>query len=270
MTSTNARRTVVLTLSTCLCFVFCVAPCTAAEDMRPSLVLESVNVSVDDSVCVLSVDATARSIRGFDLAFLIDTTCIYPADDFLRSYRFSTSENSIADWYLESDTIRVSLACTDTMSFVNESIAEVAFILRNLTSTSVGFETQLTRLPWPDTNVDESEAQLEDGFIVIGTVGVTAPNRIETFALFTNYPNPFNPSTTIRFGLPESGAVSLTIYDVNGRLVRTLVSSYLAAGMHEVVWGARDDAGRAVANGVYVYRLNAGEDVAVRRMVLVR
>jgi len=64
--------------------------------------------------------------------------------------------------------------------------------------------------------------------------------------------------------------VSLTIYDVNGRLVRTLVSGDRAAGMHEVVWDARDDAGRTIASGVYVYRLTAGADVAVRRMVLVR
>ncbi len=90
------------------------------------------------------------------------------------------------------------------------------------------------------------------------------------FHLAQNVPNPFNPITTIHFGLPESGSVRLVIYDVNGRLVRTLVAGHRAAGKHEAKWDARDEAGRAVASGVYVYRLTAGADVAVQRMVFVR
>jgi hypothetical protein len=90
------------------------------------------------------------------------------------------------------------------------------------------------------------------------------------FHLAQNVPNPFNPITTIRFGLPESGPVRLVIYDVNGRVVRTLVAGHRAAGKHEAKWDARDEAGRAVASGVYVYRLTAGADVAVQRMVFVR
>ena len=90
------------------------------------------------------------------------------------------------------------------------------------------------------------------------------------FALAQNAPNPFNPTTTIRFGLPASGPVSLVIYDINGRLVRTLVDGNRTAGMHEVVWDARDDAGRAIASGVYVYRLTNQREAMVRRMALVR
>ena len=62
----------------------------------------------------------------------------------------------------------------------------------------------------------------------------------------------------------------MAIYDVNGRLVRTLVDGALPVGLHDVVWDARDNTGRAVASGVYVYRLTSGADVAMRRMVLVR
>ncbi len=90
------------------------------------------------------------------------------------------------------------------------------------------------------------------------------------FHLAQNAPNPFNPTTTIHFGLPESGPVRLVIYDVNGRLVRTLVAGHRTAGRHEAKWDARDEAGRVVASGVYLYRLTAGADVSVRRMVLVR
>ncbi len=91
-----------------------------------------------------------------------------------------------------------------------------------------------------------------------------------SFDLRQNTPNPFNPSTTIAFSLPESAPVTLAIYDVNGRMVRTLVSGERAAGMHEVVWNGMDDNGRAVASGVYVYRLAAGNDVSTRRLALIR
>lgn len=90
------------------------------------------------------------------------------------------------------------------------------------------------------------------------------------FELRQNVPNPFNPSTTITFALPESAPVTLAIYDTNGRIVRTLVNGAGAAGLHEVVWNGLDDNGRAVASGVYVYRLTAGNDVSIRRLTLVR
>ncbi|OQB43031.1 MAG: flagellar basal body rod modification protein [Candidatus Latescibacteria bacterium ADurb.Bin168] len=90
------------------------------------------------------------------------------------------------------------------------------------------------------------------------------------FSLAQNAPNPFNPSTTIMFGLPGAEHVRLAVYDVNGRLVRTLIDGQVAAGSHEVLWDGSDGNGRAVASGVYVYRLTAKQDVVTRRMTLVR
>jgi len=102
------------------------------------------------------------------------------------------------------------------------------------------------------------------------TVRITVFPPQWTFTVFPNAPNPFNPSTTIRFTLPEAGHVTLAVYDVNGRLVRTLVGGPLAAGCHSVVWDGKDAMGRAVASGVYVYRLTAPQGVVTKRMVLVR
>jgi hypothetical protein len=122
----------------------------------------------------------------------------------------------------------------------------------------------------PESPLDPDGTRADMGaFPYDGTSGVTSPTPVR-FSLAQNAPNPFNPRTTLRFSIPEAGVVNLSVYDVNGRLVRTLVSGDRTAGMHEVVWDARDDAGRAVACGVYVYRLTAGADVAVQRMVLVR
>ncbi len=85
------------------------------------------------------------------------------------------------------------------------------------------------------------------------------------------FPNPFNPSTEIRFALPTGGArVELKIYDFAGRLVRTLVDQDLPAGPHTVSWRGADDHGRQLASGVYVCRLRAGETVATRKLNLVK
>jgi hypothetical protein len=86
----------------------------------------------------------------------------------------------------------------------------------------------------------------------------------------TASPNPFNPNTTIHFSLPVSGNADLVIYDLAGRKVKTLASGYLEAGDHQVPWNGRDDTGRQVASGTYVYQLRAGAQVHSNRMVLLK
>jgi hypothetical protein len=89
-------------------------------------------------------------------------------------------------------------------------------------------------------------------------------------ALYPNYPNPFNPSTTIRYFVAEAGPVDVSVYDVSGALVRTLVRSTSTRGEHDTAWDGRDHLGRAVASGVYFYRLRTGGTVATRKMVLLK
>ena len=89
--------------------------------------------------------------------------------------------------------------------------------------------------------------------------------------LHQNHPNPFNPATTIAFDLAEDSRVDLRVYDVAGRLVRTLVNGErLGTGLREEVWHGRDEAGAAVATGVYFYELIVGERRETKRMVLIR
>jgi len=102
---------------------------------------------------------------------------------------------------------------------------------------------------------------------------VAAPERI---ALYPVYPNPFNPSTTINFAMPEAGNVTLRIYSLTGQLVKTLVDGKMRAGRHNVSWNGRDQAGAVVASGIYFYQLVAQKEsgeaafTQVRRMVLVK
>lgn len=90
------------------------------------------------------------------------------------------------------------------------------------------------------------------------------------FLLLPNYPNPFNPETTLRYQLPEAGQVQLKIYNALGQVVRTLVDGLQPAGAQQVVWDGRDEGGQDVAGGVYLYRLEAGDRVQTRLMLLAR
>jgi hypothetical protein len=92
----------------------------------------------------------------------------------------------------------------------------------------------------------------------------------ESFALHQNYPNPFNPVTYIGYDLKEDAKVNLTIYDLTGREVKTLVNHYQTAGRKGILWDGKDNRQRPVSAGVYLYRLQAGDFTATRKMVLMK
>jgi len=91
-----------------------------------------------------------------------------------------------------------------------------------------------------------------------------------TFSLDDNTPNPFNPSTSIRYSLARSAHVRLTIHDVSGALVRTLVNEQQSAGRRSVEWNGMSDNGTPMASGVYFYRLSAGDYVSSKKMILLK
>lgn len=103
--------------------------------------------------------------------------------------------------------------------------------------------------------------------IITGSDNPALPGE---FALHQNVPNPFNPVTSIKFDLPDGGEATLEIFDVSGRLVRTLVSAHYPAGRYEEVWNGTSDAGRPVASGIYFYRIKAGRFVDSRKMILLK
>ena len=91
------------------------------------------------------------------------------------------------------------------------------------------------------------------------------------FSLSQNYPNPFNPTTVIRYQLPASSEVKLSIYNTTGQLVRTLVNGEMPAGSHAISWDATDNSGQRVASGVYLYIIRAGDAfVQQRKLILMK
>jgi hypothetical protein len=94
--------------------------------------------------------------------------------------------------------------------------------------------------------------------------------RLRDFHLLPNYPNPFNPATTIRYQLPITANVTLAIYNVDGQHVKTLVNGVQPAGVQSVAWDGRDESGHPASSGLYVYRLCVGDGVLSKKMMLMR
>jgi hypothetical protein len=92
----------------------------------------------------------------------------------------------------------------------------------------------------------------------------------EMFYLAQNYPNPFNPETTVEFALPKPSHVKLQIYNLLGQPIRTLIDEKIDAGFNSIKWEGRDDGGRQMPSGVYLYQMRAGSFVATRKLVLMR
>ena len=92
----------------------------------------------------------------------------------------------------------------------------------------------------------------------------------DQYILHQNYPNPFNPVTTLRYDLPENSLVNITIYDMLGKQVTTLINKTQDAGNKSVIWDATNDYGKPVSAGIYLYQIRAGEYISTKKIVLLK
>ena len=102
-------------------------------------------------------------------------------------------------------------------------------------------------------------------------LNIKSSNNIpDKFVLYQNYPNPFNPITTLRYDLPKDALVYLTIYDIMGREVATLLNEERNEGYHSIIWNTRNNVGTPVSAGIYFYQIQAKDFVKTRKMVLLK
>ena len=202
------------------------------------------------------------------------------------------------------DTFQISTATDETIPFTWESSYDVdSDVTYKLTvtldypgnvytqdyqniadsSTSISayeyaaFMTDLNLTQW---NIDYVVEVSDEEYTVISQVGEFVLNNTllstnseiipEVFALHQNYPNPFNPITQIRYDLPEKKYVSINIYDVMGRKIKSLVNSIQDAGYRSIHWNAMSDLGQPVSGGMYIYTIQAGEFRQTNKMVLLK
>ena len=100
---------------------------------------------------------------------------------------------------------------------------------------------------------------------IVGVLNLTKTALPEELMLFPAYPNPLNPVTTIKFGLPQASYVNLDIYDINGRIVNNLINHYLHSGYHEINWNAGNH-----SSGLYFTRLQSGKKVIIQKLIVLK
>ncbi len=139
------------------------------------------------------------------------------------------------------------------------------------TSVTLGAGTNYVALSrWNGSSKEPYTLTLQGNNIGTPTSVESSSSAPKTFRLAQNYPNPFNPTTTISFHLASPNNITITIYDMLGRIVRTLINRKESAGSHQVQWDGANKDGHRVASGVYVYRLEANGLVKSRKMLLLQ
>lgn len=172
----------------------------------------------------------------------------------------------------------VSLNGTLNLSLINGFVPAAGDSFEILTSLTGAVNDSFLTVNIPSGLFVDIVLESSRVVIVIDSVGTVAiddrdepgTTAIRDWFLEQNYPNPFNPTTNVEFGLPKAEWVNLIIYDMLGRRVRTLVDENRASGRHVIQWDGRDQGGRRVASGAYLYRLEAGGRSLVRKMLLLK
>jgi hypothetical protein len=165
-----------------------------------------------------------------------------------------------------------------TPQVIAESAGQVAVAAYGETVSEGSVDLSLvfrTKTEIENTYVEVTESELRDGNYAVNQIALPAPVQIQTrpeaYALANNYPNPFNPATTIKYALPEAAPVKLEVYNVVGQVVRTLVAGQQNAGRYIVQWDATNDSGHSLSSGIYFYRLQAGgQFLEVKKMLLLK
>ena len=174
-------------------------------------------------------------------------------------YLMRAASAEIGDHGLDTNATSIDVAYLDIIEDMSEN---------NVTAATLGWTVHVT------DGIDTVEADNAPFSITID--GANALSAYleglipDEFALHQNYPNPFNPVTTLRYDLPETDFVNITIYDMLGREVKTLINQTQDAGYRSVIWDATNDYGKPVSAGIYLYQIQAGEYISTKKMVLLK
>jgi hypothetical protein len=209
---------------------------------------------------------------------------IYPTEQDTFSTHADNDSSIAFTWHPSVDIdSEVSYKLTIELEFFGNTYTDIH---ENISDTSIGVSSNSLDNLLGGLNIDETELHwyinaLDEEYTVVSDTGEFVLSRValgavdgytipEQFALHQNYPNPFNPVTTLRYDLPENSYVNVTVYDMLGREVKTLVNQTQDAGYRSVIWDATNDYGKPVSAGIYLYQIQAGEYMQTKKMVLLK
>ena len=187
----------------------------------------------------------------------VDNPGLFPTTDGWHKMKIevrATSANETSFWCYFDGSLLAGCPITDTTSTRNTSGSFGLYAFQNFTGIPGYFDNIVVKQLQPITSVED----------------YTNPNIPIELNLSQNYPNPFNPETKISYRLPENGFISLTIHDLLGRKIKTLVSDYQQAGQYSVTWNGKDEAGNSLASGIYLYTLKTGNILQSKKMILMK
>jgi hypothetical protein len=181
-------------------------------------------------------------------------------DKFTKDIRAEVSANGYQEWILSMESSESEAQISWTFEDVPDeydigySINDGVYFddMRSVNTTTLSVNTEII---------------VRVGTQVLGIGDEPIP---EVFALHQNYPNPFNPTTQIRYDLPDDALVNITIYDIMGRSIRSLVNSNQTAGYRSIRWDGKNNLGEGVSAGMYIYMIHAGQFRQTKKMVLLK
>ena len=200
------------------------------------------------------------------------TNTMYEFVDGLRLTYYCTADICDSTYWNSLDSTH-ALPTQNPYTFINDTLIidlffgsifeeEITFLCDGKV---VDFNSQQSNWYRVGTDIDGCEDY--DGQQLDISNAITVPKEIN---LHQNYPNPFNPITSLGYDLPDNGFVNITIYDLNGRVIRTLVNSYKMAGYHLIEWNATNGKNEPVSQGIYVYTIQTGGIRKSKKMVLLK
>ncbi len=240
-----------------------------------TIIVTDDNIGSDTTDFTLTVTSVNDSPEPF--------TLIYPTS--LDTIQVSTDSDETIQFYwhpsvdVDSEVIYKLTVTLDYFGDVyNMEYDDITDSTTNITGYEYAILMTNLNLPlWTldyivEASDEEYTIESEVGEFVLDNTSLSLSDDLipTSFVLHQNYPNPFNPVTTLRYDLPENSYVNVTVYDMLGREVKTLVNTTQEAGFKSVLWNATNDYGKPVSVGVYLYKIQAGEFVQTKKMVLLK
>ena len=240
-------------------------------------------LDVSSNTSLTNLNCGGNELTSLDVSNNTDLTTLHCNNNQLTSldvsnntflnqlYCYNTSIDSLD---LSSNTALTLLYCQDNeLTYLNmrNGITDALTIFNATNNSLTCIETldpDYATANWTNANgnIDEGVTFAVD----CSAVSINAEIIPLKFQLYNAYPNPFNPIATLRYDLPENSLVNITIYDMLGREVKTLVNQTQDAGYKSVIWDATNDYGKPVSAGMYLYQIQAGEYISTKKMVLLK